>query len=503
MSSGLSCDGESVSITAATNPSLEDLIRGIIPGMPKLVMHHPLLSYENGAEFLQAWFDADAGKIERFILVVEGSIPNENINGEGHWAGFGADPESGQPITTNEWVDRLAPKADAVIAVGTCATYGGIPAMHNNPTGAMGLPDYLGWSWRSKEGVPIICIPGCPSQPDNITETMLYVTLMLGGMAPQIQLDEALRPKWLFERTVHEGCNRAAFYESGDFANDYGSPKCLIKLGCKGPVVKCNVATRGWINGRGGCPNVGGICIGCAMPGFPDRFMPFMDTPMLVKMSLSFPRFTYGPLLNMLRKQAIKRNSMEPEWRRPSDELMSGYEPAWEQEREPKKLFHEKYTVGGRQARYYEFSRSEYARVEIDDGRISIKWTSNFTAPEWLEAIQSEVSLDTALGLVIYGDEPDLRGDLTWRETQTLIEEGHRVPSLVRVDLGEVGLVWQEQLQRTPGLWEVGLEASFFDSALIRQLMVSTATPEIVNDLPQFLTEAQFVKYWDLGIGSA
>ena len=57
--------------------------------------------------------------------------------------------ENGQPITINEWIDRLAPKAAAVVAVGTCATYGGIPAMKNNPTGAMGVPDYLGWNWKS------------------------------------------------------------------------------------------------------------------------------------------------------------------------------------------------------------------------------------------------------------------------------------------------------------------------------------------------------------------
>ncbi len=69
------------------------------------------------------------------------------------------------------------------------------------------------------------------------------------------------------------------YYEQGDFASEYGSPKCIVKLGCWGPVVKCNVPKRGWMNGMGGCPNVGGICIGCTMPGFPDKFMPFMDEP--------------------------------------------------------------------------------------------------------------------------------------------------------------------------------------------------------------------------------
>ena len=68
-------------------------------------------------------------------------------------------------MTTSEWLDRLAPKAPAILAVGTCATYGGIHAMAGNPTGAMGVPDYLGWDWKSKAGLPIVCVPGCPIQP--------------------------------------------------------------------------------------------------------------------------------------------------------------------------------------------------------------------------------------------------------------------------------------------------------------------------------------------------
>ena len=86
----------------------------------------------------------------------------------------------------------------------------------------MGLADYLGWNWKSKAGIPIVNIPGCPAQGDNITETLMYLVFALAGMAPLPELDEALRPKWLFGRTAHESCNRAAFYESGDFATEYG-----------------------------------------------------------------------------------------------------------------------------------------------------------------------------------------------------------------------------------------------------------------------------------------
>ena len=230
------------------------------------------------------------------MLILEGSLPNEKLSGDGYFAAMGDNPDTGQPITTNEWIDRLAPKAAAVVAVGTCATYGGIPAMKNNPTGAMGLADYLGWKWKSKAGIPIVNIPGCPAQPDNITETLMYLVFALAGMAPVPELDDVGRPKWLFERTAHESCNRAAFYESGNFATEYGSDhRCLVKLGCKGPVVKCNVPLRGWVNGIGGCPNVGGICMACTMPGFPDKYMPFMDPDPMGGISSTAARFTYGP----------------------------------------------------------------------------------------------------------------------------------------------------------------------------------------------------------------
>ncbi len=127
-----------------------------------------------------------------------------------------------------------------------------------------------------------------------------------------IPLDEALRPKWLFGATVHEGCDRAGYYEQGDFATEYGSPKCIVKLGCWGPVVKCNVPKRGWINGIGGCPNVGGICIGCTMPGFPDKFMPFMDEPPGALVSTAASGL-YGSMIRSLRNVTGKHGRQRTE----------------------------------------------------------------------------------------------------------------------------------------------------------------------------------------------
>ena len=213
-------------------------------------LHNPVLAYENGGEFLKFFHQAAEGQLEPFVLVVEGSIPNEKIKREGYWAAMGTDSATGQPIKTTEWIDRLAPKAVGCIAIGTCATNGGIHAMQGNPTGCMGLADYLGWDWRSKAGLPIVNVPGCPVQPDNFMETVLYLLYQVAGLAPMIPLDDQLRPTWLFGKTVHEGCDRAGYYEQGDFANEYGSPKCIVKLGCWGPVVNCNVPKRGLDGGH-------------------------------------------------------------------------------------------------------------------------------------------------------------------------------------------------------------------------------------------------------------
>jgi len=186
--------------------------------------------------------------------------------------------------------------------------------MEGNPTGCMGLPDYLGWKWRSTAGIPIVCIPGCPVQPDNFTETLLYLLTMAAGRAPMIPLDDVLRPVWLFGNTVHEGCDRGGYYEQAQFGEEYGSPLCIVKLGCWGPVVQCNVGKRGWMGGIGGCPNVGGICIGCTMPGFPDKFMPFMNQPPGSLLSSAAVQ-TYGRAINALRRFTLASLNKEPSWR--------------------------------------------------------------------------------------------------------------------------------------------------------------------------------------------
>jgi hydrogenase small subunit len=143
---------------------------------------------------------------------------------------------------------------------------------------------------------------------------LLYLLKQAAGRAPMMPLDESLRPTWLFGQTVHEGCDRAGYYEQGDFAEGPGSHQCIVKLGCWGPVVQCNVGKRGWMAGIGGCPNVGGICIGCTMPGFPDKFMPFSEIPPGAMLSTTAVAM-YGKAIRALRRFTQASMNREPERR--------------------------------------------------------------------------------------------------------------------------------------------------------------------------------------------
>ena len=263
-----------------THPRLEQLLGGTIPGLPQVELIHSLLSVESGSAWTENLFLAERGQLDApYIITWEGSVMDESTAGTGYWSGLGEDPRTGRQITSREWLDRLAPKAAAVIAIGTCAAWGGIPAATGNVTGATGLGAHLGADYRSAAGVPLVNIPGCAPLGDNYTETAAALLLHLNGLAPLPELDVSGRPAWLFADTVHSSCARAGYYDDGVFAAEAGEETCLVELGCWGPIVQCNIAERGVIDGNGGCMSVGGICIGCTMPGFPDRFSPFFARP--------------------------------------------------------------------------------------------------------------------------------------------------------------------------------------------------------------------------------
>lgn len=315
---GMSCDGCTIAVSGATSPSLEELLAGTIPAVPQILLHHPVLAVEAGEEFVGHFERAAAGELtDPYVVVVEGSVPDESIAARtgGYWSALGVEKADGRerPIPTAEWLSRLAPGAAAVIAIGTCATWGGIPAAIGNPTGAMGVMDFLGKDYRSALGLPVINIPGCAPVGDNFTETVAAILLFLQGLGPLPEFDELGRPAWLFNQTVHQGCTRAGFYEEGTFADRYGDPRCLVEIGCWGPVVNCNIARRGAINHMGGCMNVGGVCIGCTMPGFPDRFSPFYQRAPGTLVSSSASR-THGTIIRNLRRLTNKFMNRSTRW---------------------------------------------------------------------------------------------------------------------------------------------------------------------------------------------
>jgi len=277
---GATCEGCTVAATGGTHPRLEQLLTGAIPGVPRIELVHPLLSMESGAEWVHNLVMAERGELDApYVITWEGSVMDEDTSGDGHWMGLGEDPETGRQVTSMEWLDRLAPGAAAVIAIGTCATWGGVPAAKGNPTNAMSVTDHLGADYRSAAGVPIINVPGCSPVGDNYLETAAATLLFLQGLAPMPEFDELGRPAWLFGETVHRHCPRVDYYEEGVFAEEAGDKECLVELGCWGPVVQCNIVERGIVDGYGGCMQSGGICIGCTMPGFPDKFSPMHEKP--------------------------------------------------------------------------------------------------------------------------------------------------------------------------------------------------------------------------------
>jgi hydrogenase small subunit len=315
----MGCNGCSVAATGATNPSLDDLRRGTIPAMPKVILHHPMFELESG-QYVRALTAASDGTLGHpFFLVCEGSIADERLAQKtgGHFAAIGT-----EPVAIATWLQRLAPRAAVTIAIGTCATWGGVPAAVGNPTGSRGVMDALGKDYRSALGISVVNIPGCAPIGDNFTEMVLAVLLFMQGLGPLPASDELGRPAWLFGNFVHQGCTRAGHHEEGSFAGTYGAPECLAEIGCWGPLVKCNIGERGAINHMGGCMNVGGACVGCTMPGFPDKFSPFLTTPAGARVATTASRGT-GAVIRRLR--IVRSRDLDREVRWDTDDVPSGW----------------------------------------------------------------------------------------------------------------------------------------------------------------------------------
>ena len=275
---GQGCTGCTISITGGSHPSIVDVLTGFMPQVEGInLAYHPTLMLSWGENSMKILEDARNGKYDPFVLILEGAIPDEDkakASG-GFYCGIG---DSGDGIVTlTDILPDLAKRTAASVAIGTCASFGGIPHGKPNPTGAKSLMDFLGKEYKSTLGLPVINLPGCPPMGDNIIEAVAHLVLAVRGALPVPELDELNRPVFLYGETVHEICPRAGYFATGEYSDNFGEGHCMGMLGCKGIITHCNVPKRGFIEGIGGCTTVGGICIGCAEPEFPDEpFSPFL-----------------------------------------------------------------------------------------------------------------------------------------------------------------------------------------------------------------------------------
>jgi hydrogenase small subunit len=243
------CTGCTESITRAHSPSIEDLIFDFI----SLDYHHTLQNASgHAAEAARlAAMQENAGK---YIVVVDGSVP---LKDEGIYSTIAG-------ISNLQMLQETVKDAFAVIAVGSCASFGGIPGANPNPTGAVGIGEIV-------TGKPVINISGCPPIPEAMTGTIAY--LLSFGAIPE--LDDLGRPKAFFGEAIHDRCYRRPFYERGMFAksfDDAGARQgwCLFEVGCKGPVTYNACATLKWNGGTSFPIQSGHGCLGCSEPGFWD-----------------------------------------------------------------------------------------------------------------------------------------------------------------------------------------------------------------------------------------
>jgi hydrogenase small subunit len=266
------CTGCTESLLRTSHPALSKLVLDLI----SLDYHETLFAAAgNQAEAaLHKTLEEQAGK---FVCVVEGAIPTKE---DGIYCKIGGK-------TAVDMLTQVADKAGAIIAIGSCASWGGIPSSPPNPTGATGAPMVL-------EGKTVVTIPGCPANPYNLLGTVLqYATL---GTLPA--LDDQGRPLFAYGRTIHEHCPRRAHFDAGRFVQQFGDEShrqgyCLYKMGCKGPQTHANCSTNHFGEVPGAWPiGIGHPCFGCTESKLAFK-VPLHDT---VDIERPTPPDTYPPV---------------------------------------------------------------------------------------------------------------------------------------------------------------------------------------------------------------
>jgi hydrogenase small subunit len=243
------CTGCTESLLRTSHPDVGALILDLVS-----VDYHETLFAAAGKQIEEALESAlHAGG---FVLVVEGAIP---LKDDGVYCVVGGK-------TAQQSLAECAEKAAAVICIGSCASWGGIPASPPNPTQSTGAPEVL-----AKLGIsrPTVTLPGCPANPYNLLGTVLQFATF--GTLPA--LDEKGRPKFAYGRVIHEDCQRRPHFDAGRFAVAFGDEGhrngfCLYKLGCKGPQTHANCSLLDFCDVPGAWPvGIGHPCVGCTEEG--------------------------------------------------------------------------------------------------------------------------------------------------------------------------------------------------------------------------------------------
>jgi hydrogenase small subunit len=259
---GGACSGNTMSFLNAEEPSACDLVTDF--GIN--VLWHPSLGLELGENLQKMLRALLSGQLPLDIFVFEGTVVNAP-GGTGEWNRF-----AGRPM--KDGVRDLSKVASYVVAIGDCATWGGIPATAPNPSESQGLQflkrnqgGFLGKDFRARSGLPVINIPGCPAHPDWITQIVVAVATGRGG---ELALDEFQRPRTFFTAFTQTGCTRNMHFAYKISATEYGQRKgCLFyDLGCRGPMTHSPCNRILW-NRQSSKTRAGMPCLGCTEPEFP------------------------------------------------------------------------------------------------------------------------------------------------------------------------------------------------------------------------------------------
>lgn len=244
------CSGNIISLLNSENPDLYSVLRSII----NFTFSNMLMGAEGEFAFERFLETLDT----EFILLVDGAVSTKENGLYTIVANY-----KGKMITALEAIKMAGERAKYVVAVGTCASYGGISAAKPNPSESKSVQEVLARS--------VIRLPGCPCHPDWVVGTIAH---LVGYGVPK--LDDEGRPLLFYGVTIHDNCTRRGFFDKGIFAEKFGEEGCMFKVGCRGPVTRTDCPRRKW-NGYVNWPIGNNTnCIGCSQPYFPDGMAPFV-----------------------------------------------------------------------------------------------------------------------------------------------------------------------------------------------------------------------------------